>query len=594
MSSRKSGYITGVVLMAIFFSLPMVLISIRFARALTVGGGLMQLLPLTPGLGMTKTYPNMMVSGSVFWRDELIYCNGTFWVFGDGQPQIISVNPETGQTTRIELKLAKRQYSQPIVFGDRLWWKGSTVFEVVDGAAQPSDFVWPTTVHRDGNRFLWKGEPAVVDFSRTFKKWTVSTFQQGLWQEIGLVVLPRNDQRDGVESADTDVVGIECHNRADRIDLFLERDDCLYYRNGLELAPLPSESVAAAEQPAPTVIESLADSPAAGWSLICRRFVKPTKPVVPQTGVSSKKTFWGMLVEGQPAVLFFDDLKSNEPIGHIYRFDGQNWTELASQQFPLGSHDFRVFTTTDGQRSYLGASTSIGAANVYAVEATSIRKTNASQESLFGIRATLREIVIMPLILLFIGLIFGAGTWLLMWWYTNPAYEFGLQTVRLASLGRRGCARLFDLGLIGVTTVGLGWLMTIGIDWQSFGEALNLHVDHPAIPVALCAVAAMAVWLIVFAFALLIVQAVWGLTPGKWLCRLRTVRTSLKPCGFARSLAREIVFFVDCGNFHCWTPGIVSIAFTDQRQRLGDLVADTIVIDSRSLPTESIALAQAS
>ena len=77
----------------------------------------------------------------------------------------------------------------------------------------------------------------------------------------------------------------------------------------------------------------------------------------------------------------------------------------------------------------------------------------------------------------------------------------------------------------------------------------------------------------------MVTQAKWEITPGKWLCRLRTVRTSLRPCGFARSLAREIVFFVDCGNFICWTPGILSIALTDHRQRLGDLVADTIVVE---------------
>jgi len=38
-----------------------------------------------------------------------------------------------------------------------------------------------------------------------------------------------------------------------------------------------------------------------------------------------------------------------------------------------------------------------------------------------------------------------------------------------------------------------------------------------------------------------------------------------------------------CLNTATWTPGILAIAFTESRQRLGDLVADTIVIRANSL-----------
>ena len=42
-------------------------------------------------------------------------------------------------------------------------------------------------------------------------------------------------------------------------------------------------------------------------------------------------------------------------------------------------------------------------------------------------------------------------------------------------------------------------------------------------------------------------------------------------------------FFVDSISLFCWTPGIVSIALTNRRQRLGDLVADTVVVETRSM-----------
>ncbi|MBC8115770.1 MAG: RDD family protein, partial [Candidatus Saccharimonas sp.] len=133
----------------------------------------------------------------------------------------------------------------------------------------------------------------------------------------------------------------------------------------------------------------------------------------------------------------------------------------------------------------------------------------------------------------------------------------------------------------------LGWALTRGFDWLAWLEALNLKVDHPTIRVAARVASILALWLAIVVFSLLVVQARWGLTPGKWLCGLRTLRTTLKPCGFARSLVRETVMCVDACNFLCWTPGILSIAFTDCRQRLGDLVADTLVVEVRSLRQSS-------
>lgn len=143
-------------------------------------------------------------------------------------------------------------------------------------------------------------------------------------------------------------------------------------------------------------------------------------------------------------------------------------------------------------------------------------------------------------------------------------------------------ARLIDLGLIASTTVGLGWLATRGLDWSTFFESSNLKVNHPTIPIVRQAGVMMVVWLVMSEIGLIAIQATWGITPGKGLCGLKTVQTSLRPCGFARSVAREIVFFFDTCNLICWTPGIVSISFSNKRQRLGDLVADTIVVESRS------------
>jgi uncharacterized RDD family membrane protein YckC len=90
-------------------------------------------------------------------------------------------------------------------------------------------------------------------------------------------------------------------------------------------------------------------------------------------------------------------------------------------------------------------------------------------------------------------------------------------------------------------------------------------------------------WLCTFGTVLVMAQGRWGITPGKWCCGLRTVQSSLRPCGFAKSLVREVVLWGDACGFLCWAPGLLSIALTNKRQRLGDLVADTLVVDASSM-----------
>jgi uncharacterized RDD family membrane protein YckC len=227
--------------------------------------------------------------------------------------------------------------------------------------------------------------------------------------------------------------------------------------------------------------------------------------------------------------------------------------------------------------------TTVGVTHFYSVDASGFRKTKAIDSDIEQFLSNLLLPMLILVSTLALGIALGGAIACLMWWSTKPDYEFGVQQVKLASLSWRGCSRLIDLGTIGFSTVVFGLLLTLNLDWLALADSLNMHIHHPAAYWAGRVAVILAAWLVFAVIAMLTSQAVWGITPGKWLCRLRTVRTSLRPCGFARSLAREIVFFVDCCNFICWTPGIVSIAFSDKRQRLGDFVADTIVVDSRSL-----------
>jgi uncharacterized RDD family membrane protein YckC len=81
------------------------------------------------------------------------------------------------------------------------------------------------------------------------------------------------------------------------------------------------------------------------------------------------------------------------------------------------------------------------------------------------------------------------------------------------------------------------------------------------------------IWLI-----LIVMQAFWGLTPGKMLCGIRVVTTRLHPCGLARSLLRELLMSVDMFEL-----GTFQLLVTEFQQRIGDQYADTVVVDRASL-----------
>ncbi len=73
-------------------------------------------------------------------------------------------------------------------------------------------------------------------------------------------------------------------------------------------------------------------------------------------------------------------------------------------------------------------------------------------------------------------------------------------------------------------------------------------------------------------------QGRWGWTPGKWICGLRIVRTTLRPFGLLRSLLRVLLLYVDAILLAYPIPGVAAILLSENRQRLGDMAADTIVI----------------
>jgi len=139
-----------------------------------------------------------------------------------------------------------------------------------------------------------------------------------------------------------------------------------------------------------------------------------------------------------------------------------------------------------------------------------------------------------------------------------------------APLMRRGLALILDvalvLGPLLAAIFGLFWILP-GIEDRPDARALAYLLELLYGGMLWAATA-----FLIFCYSL----GRWGRTPGKWAMGLRVLGMELAPCGFARALFRSLLLVVD--GFLTFSFGVLMIACTVNRQRIGDLAARTIVI----------------
>ena len=213
-----------------------------------------------------------------------------------------------------------------------------------------------------------------------------------------------------------------------------------------------------------------------------------------------------------------------------------------------------------------------------------------------------------------LAILAGAFTWLTRR-ECPKSYAFGHASVRLASFGQRALAGLFDLAIIlgSIATISYwsGHWPPISNNWtdellarmlidcetmiqQRFDRlkagdwktAFRTLAPDPEIASAFeqslrCA-RPILIMLLGFVSLRFFAEVLWETSPGKRLVGIRTVRTTLRPSGLRRTLAREILSVIDVVFGLTPTPAILSMLLSEKWQRLGDRVADTIVICVRS------------
>jgi uncharacterized RDD family membrane protein YckC len=166
---------------------------------------------------------------------------------------------------------------------------------------------------------------------------------------------------------------------------------------------------------------------------------------------------------------------------------------------------------------------------------------------------------------LLLAVLYGAAVALLM--RSRRTREVPEEAVRHASLGRRGVARGIDTFLMALPPMAvLGWFaFSRGTgDLQSF-VGTGAQVGFVA-------------WALLLTLVFSALEGHTGKTPGKVLLGIRVVGTDLRPCGFGRSLARNLLLAVD--GFLLYQVGVMMIALSARQQRFGDVVGKTLVIEA--------------
>ena len=151
----------------------------------------------------------------------------------------------------------------------------------------------------------------------------------------------------------------------------------------------------------------------------------------------------------------------------------------------------------------------------------------------------------------------------------------------LASTGNRFLACAFDhfLQVLLMTAVALAVIW-----WMGFSDLGLWVTGAPKWLLALLIVAIFLVWSGYFA----LFEWVWsGQTPGKRWLRLRVIREDGRPITFWEATARNLVRLLDMEPFPFYSIGLVSVFVSSRDQRLGDLVAGTVVVREREAQAPS-------
>ncbi|MDX6404139.1 MAG: hypothetical protein QOH70_1594 [Blastocatellia bacterium] len=153
----------------------------------------------------------------------------------------------------------------------------------------------------------------------------------------------------------------------------------------------------------------------------------------------------------------------------------------------------------------------------------------------------------------------------------------------LASIGNRFIACAIDHTIQIVALIVLFTVFAIIANFADFGSRL---ATAPKWVIAL---------LVILAFLLMsgyfaMFEWLWhGQTPGKRWLKLRVIREDGRPISFFEAIVRNLLREFDIMPFPFYSIGLISVFATDRDQRVGDLVAGTVVVREREAEAPAFA-----
>jgi uncharacterized RDD family membrane protein YckC len=479
-----------------------------------------------------------MIFSEDFWLKEAELRRGAFWnnqiwyVEKLFSPKTPDYSPATLKFFKIADKGSPKSaeicpIDNPwlLAGNDRLWIISSSAIgfyqngkiSVISEAKRLGDILRP---------FLYENLPAVIEDRPGGL--TLSVFDGGAWQKK-LSFKLNLQEKQGEVRGNLQVVPSE-----GALHLFLKYGDTLYYREGL---PTPE-----------------ADDPDA-W-----------QPVSDVNG-----NWFALLLRGAPTVFFRRHLGTGSKIVGL-RLEEKAWKSFFSHDagmttkmgvYPLGqSGTFGLLL-----QSFPGYLRLVEVDEGKVVKEIRLGGSGFPFSHIFKIMMVgfYAPTLIFPLIL---AIVLSS----LMRKHRVPEYEAGPMKMPFGSLTRRALSQVIDLFVLGAPAIAGALFLFPIFDMEKMINSGRMLSGFGLMLGEL-------IWALACLFVFSFLEGRWGATPGKWAVGIRVLGTDFRPCGFGRALVRNLLKFID--GFFNFMVGILLAALSENCQRLGDMAANTVVIDAR-------------
>ena len=153
-----------------------------------------------------------------------------------------------------------------------------------------------------------------------------------------------------------------------------------------------------------------------------------------------------------------------------------------------------------------------------------------------------------------------------------PKPQAGGPRLRHQSVGIRFAATLIDGLVLGVVI----WILTLFVIGGT--AAISMNSSQETITAAVWAAVATVIVLAILLWFLYytLLEGMWGQTLGKYLVKIKVVKEDGAPIGYGDAAVRTILRIID--GLFSYLVGALLIWSSDNKQRLGDRLAHTVVI----------------